>query len=301
MPLERPGARERPGIERTAGDDLGRELERELLRDRVVAANECVALGLPVRERRGGERVEPGGDRGVEQLLRALGERARVVGREHALLREPELARDAQHRRVADRRRRDTPRSAARLPPSPRARRGRRRGRRPRSRRPRAPTSARLRRRPLGVARADRRRRGPLRRAAARARARSRRCPPTTATFTRGPRRAPPPRAAAAPPASRHERARDDRRARRRDRRASSASASSTTSASIKPRVARCDVRGRRTAGEAGEHAVGGPFTARPPISGLTATQGTPRRSSAAGSARRRGSARSRRRGCSAR
>ena len=63
QPLERAGARERAGVERAAGDDLRRQRERELLRARVVAADERVLVGRRLLEVRGGDRVETGDDR----------------------------------------------------------------------------------------------------------------------------------------------------------------------------------------------------------------------------------------------
>ena len=88
QPLERPRARERARIERAAGDELRGELERELLRVGVVAADERVLLRRRLVEVRGGDRVEPRDDRAGDDVLDPLGERARVrVGPDAALAR----------------------------------------------------------------------------------------------------------------------------------------------------------------------------------------------------------------------
>ena len=55
------------------------------------------------REVRGGERVQAGDDGRVELVLDPLGERRRLGGRQHAVLRERSSARDREHRRRADR------------------------------------------------------------------------------------------------------------------------------------------------------------------------------------------------------
>ena len=61
--LERAGARERAGVERAARDELAGELERELLRGRVVAADQGVLLGRRRVEVRRRDRMQAGGDR----------------------------------------------------------------------------------------------------------------------------------------------------------------------------------------------------------------------------------------------
>src|SRR5437899_1663457 len=90
--LERTRARERSGVERAPRYDLAGELERELFRIVVVAADERIAVCFAVRKRRGGERVQPGGDGPPEEQLRALGDRRRLSSGEDALLREAQLA-----------------------------------------------------------------------------------------------------------------------------------------------------------------------------------------------------------------
>jgi hypothetical protein len=82
QPLERPRACKRAHVEGTPVDDerRRRERERELLRIRIVAADERIAVGLAARERRRCERVQTCDDRRAEQILSALGDRALSTG-----------------------------------------------------------------------------------------------------------------------------------------------------------------------------------------------------------------------------
>ena len=50
-----------------------------------------------------GERLQAGRDRAPDDLAQILGERARVAAGQHACVREDKVARNAEHRRVADR------------------------------------------------------------------------------------------------------------------------------------------------------------------------------------------------------
>ena len=77
--LERAGARERAAVDGAARDEPARELERELLRDLVVAADERVLVGRRLGEVRGRERVQAGGDGRVELGLDPLRDRGRLV------------------------------------------------------------------------------------------------------------------------------------------------------------------------------------------------------------------------------
>ena len=67
-PLERARARERAGVERAAADELAGELERQLLRLGVVAADQGVLIGLRLVEVRGGDRMQAGCDRRLHEL-----------------------------------------------------------------------------------------------------------------------------------------------------------------------------------------------------------------------------------------
>ena len=128
QPLERAGARERAGVERATGDDLRRERERELLRRRVVAADERVLVRRRRVEVRGRDRVEPRDDGPGDERP---GSARRASGRPDRAARRPrengEVARDREERRRPERRRDRARRSRAPRRPSPRARRGRRR------------------------------------------------------------------------------------------------------------------------------------------------------------------------------
>src|SRR5512135_3797521 len=87
-------ARERAGVERAAPDNFPCELERELLRRGVVAADERVLVGTALGELARGERVEACDHRCTEERLRPLGKR-------DGLLR-AEVAGDAENRSGAD-------------------------------------------------------------------------------------------------------------------------------------------------------------------------------------------------------
>ena len=94
-PLEGARAGQRPGVEGAAGYDLRREVERERLRVRVVAADEGVLVGTAVGELAGGEGVEACNHGGAKEILRPLGERERV-GR-------AQIAGHAEHGGLSDR------------------------------------------------------------------------------------------------------------------------------------------------------------------------------------------------------
>ena len=83
QPFERARARERAGVERPAGDELRGELERELLRARVVAADEArprrAARRRGSRPRSSGARRRPGAS--TSSWIRSASERASGSGR----------------------------------------------------------------------------------------------------------------------------------------------------------------------------------------------------------------------------
>src|SRR6185437_7328401 len=98
--LESARACKRSCIEGAARDDGARELEHELLGGEVVTAHERISVCLPVRERRRRERMQPGDNRSAKRVLRALGDRPGVLAGKDTALREAQLARDAEHRRL---------------------------------------------------------------------------------------------------------------------------------------------------------------------------------------------------------
>ena len=272
QPLERARARQRPGVERTAGDDLRRQLQRERLRRRRRRRRRTRprragrARACP---QRASEARRPPAPRS-RSCVRSR-ERARLGGM--TPLGEAQLAGDAEHGRHADRFRERRSRSRAPHPPSSRARRGRRRGPHPRSsrrrlRRPRAPSPAPARRRasrsrpgrpPLTSRRASARPKSPV--------------PPTIATLMPAPLPARPRRGAGARrrrSSACGSRSAERRRARRGRRRRPRRPRARRSAPGNDPQHARGDVPPARRC----SIRSAGPFTARPPMSGLTATQG---------------------------
>ena len=207
QPFERPGARERPGVERAAGDDPRGKLERERLRLRVVAAEQCILVGRLLVEVRRGDRMQARDYRPFDLVLDALGEAPCVWIRQCAdTLAELDRRRDREQRRVAERPR-DRARAVSSAPSALTASTTRSAPRTASSFVPPvtpAPSSS-------AVSRARAASREPITissapTAASRAaRARPKLpVPPSTATFTRAPRRhAPWRRRAGAPPAGR--------------------------------------------------------------------------------------------------
>ena len=156
--FERTRARERAGVERAAGDERRRELERELLRARVVTADERVLVGRLVAPRFAAAiEWRPATTGASTAVLDPLGERARVRRRAR---RRPSRSASS----LADREERRRRRAHRRAPGRCRAARvglhrehdevGVRDGVVVR-RRPRLPELLRRRARPLRVARAD--------------------------------------------------------------------------------------------------------------------------------------------------
>ena len=277
--LERAGVRQRAGVDRAAADELVRELERERLGIGVVAADQRVLVGRPSPPRVGRRRANAGPRRPARRAVSATPRRATVasVAGQHAALLEAQLGGDGEHRRAADRVARSravssvafdfvasTTRSTSRTASLVRRALDAETAGRSRARGPRRASRSR-RRRPSAASRsASARPKLPV--------------PPTIATFICA-------RASSAASATRargvrvgHQRPRDDRpharvavvRVGLVDRRARRSGPRSTG-----------DVRRRRAAREPLQHRSAGPFTARPPISGLTATHGTRRASSA--------------------
>ena len=78
-------------------------LERGCLSLGVVTADERISLRLALRQRRRGERVQPGEDRPGNDLLDPLGQREWVRAGKREALDDAELARDAQERGLAER------------------------------------------------------------------------------------------------------------------------------------------------------------------------------------------------------
>ncbi len=102
--FQRPGGRERPAVDRTAGGDPPRELEDERLRVRVVAADERVLLGRRVSaEVARREGVQACNDRGADDGLDARGHGCRVGRRQHPVRPEGQLGGDREDRRPPDR------------------------------------------------------------------------------------------------------------------------------------------------------------------------------------------------------
>jgi hypothetical protein len=96
QPFEGASACERARIERAPGDELSRELERELLRRGIVSAHERVLVGR-LREVRRRNRMQSCDDRRTHDVLHALGEAAGLRVREHAgALVELDCARDTE-------------------------------------------------------------------------------------------------------------------------------------------------------------------------------------------------------------
>src|SRR5205085_1979797 len=101
--LERPRVCERAGVERTAADELARELERRFLRARVVAADQCVLVEQLFRgeiDRRDGLQARRDGR--FDRLGELLGQRPLVTRRQDAAVGEEDVARDTEHGRGAD-------------------------------------------------------------------------------------------------------------------------------------------------------------------------------------------------------
>src|SRR5262245_3104770 len=102
--LERTRVRERAGVERTAADELGRNLESRLLRSQVVAAHQGIFLcQLVPREIDRRDRLQAGGHGRVDAHGDLFRQRPPLASRQDAELREDDVARDTEQRRRADR------------------------------------------------------------------------------------------------------------------------------------------------------------------------------------------------------
>ena len=99
-PLESARARQRPGVEGTAGDDLRGELQGERLRLLVVATDKGVLVGTAVRELAGRQRVETRDDRNIDYLVYSLCQGTRLSRRSCKPSGELELAGDREDGRA---------------------------------------------------------------------------------------------------------------------------------------------------------------------------------------------------------